>query len=128
MSSTVVYSDTEIKQAQLLSQLSARPARVKEDVFVWNGCLIDRATAIVALLKINNHVPVGDSVKLRLYRIYQDRFSNYDLAERFTNINNDDANTAARIWFNVICRTVKGSSELLDSNTVKQILVDLHTL
>ncbi len=127
MSSTVVYSDTDIKQAQLISQLSARPARVREDVFVWNGCLIDRATAIVALLKINNQVPVADTVKLRLYKVYRERFSDYDLAERFTSIDNENIETAARIWFNVICRTVKGSSELLNSSAVKQILVDLHS-
>ena len=68
MNLTPVYSDTESNQAKLLSHLSSRPARVRDDVFVWNGCLIDRATAVVALLKINNQVPVGDSVKLRLYR------------------------------------------------------------
>lgn len=127
MNLTPVYSDTEINQAKLLSHLSSRPARVRDDVFVWNGCLIDRATAVVALLKINNQVPVGDSVKLRLYRVYRDRFSNYEMAERLVNINNENPETAARIWFNVVCRTIKGSSEILNSSIVKQILVDLHS-
>ena len=127
MSLTPVYSDTEINQAKLLSHLSSRPARVRDDVFVWNGCLIDRATAIVALLKINNQVPVGDSVKLRLYRVYRDRFMNYDMAERLVSINDENPETAARIWFNVICRTIKGTSEILSPSVVKQILVDLHT-
>lgn len=122
-----VYSDTEINQAKLLSHLSARPALVRDDVFVWNGCLIDRATAIVALLKINNQVPVGDSVKLRLYRVYRERFMEYEMAEKLVSINDENPETAARIWFNIICRTIKGSSELLGPATVKQILVDLHT-
>ena len=123
----VVFSDTEINQAKLLSQLSGRPARVGHDVFVWNGHLIDRATAIVALLKVNNQVPVSDSVKMRMHEAYRRRFKNYaaseDLAEEDIDTQPD---TAARIWFNRVCRTIKGREESPSNELVKQILIDLH--
>ncbi len=127
MNSTAVYSDTDINQAKLISQLSGRPACVQDDVFIWNGHLIDRATAIVALLKINNQVPVGDSVKLRLHQRYNQRFLKHGDIEDMVHIStDDDPETASRIWFNIICRTIKGANELLPAETVKQILIDLH--
>jgi hypothetical protein len=127
MNSTAVYSDTDINQAKLISQLSGRPARVQDDVFIWNGHFIDRATAIVALLKVNNQVPVGDSVKLRLHSNYNARFLKHGDIEDMVHIRtDDDPETASRIWFNMVCRTIKGASELLPPATVKQILIDLH--
>ena len=50
MNSTAVFSDTEINQAKLISKLSNKPAKVANDVFIWNGVLIDRASAIVHVL------------------------------------------------------------------------------
>lgn len=127
MNLTAVYSDTDINQAKLISKLSGRPARVQDDVFIWNEHFIDRATAIVALLKVNNQVPVGDSVKIRLHEHYNRRFLEYGDTEDLVHVRtDDDPATAARIWFNIVCRTIKGASETLSSETVKQILIDLH--
>lgn len=127
MNSTAVYSDTDINQAKLISKLSGRPAKVQDDVFIWNEHFIDRATAIVALLKINNQVPVGDSVKLRLHARYNQRFLKHGNIEDMVHVRRDeDPETAARVWFNIVCRTIKGANELLPPETVKQILIDLH--
>lgn len=127
MNSTAVFSDTDINQAKLVSLLSGRPAKIQDDVFIWNGHIIDKATAIVALLKINNHVPVGDSVKLRLHRNYNNRFLVHGNIEDMVHVRtDDDPEKAARIWFNIVCRTIKGSSEILPPQVVKQILIDLH--
>ena len=125
MTSMVAYSDTEIGQAKLLAQLSGRPAKVAGDVFIWNGHLIDRATAIVVLLKVNNQVPVGDSVKMRLHSAYNKRFAGYD--ETLVDIAVDDQpDTAARIWFNTICRFTKTPNKELSADEVKNILIELH--
>lgn len=128
MNSTAQLSDTEINQAKLLSQLSGRPAHVNADVFVWNGRLIDRATAIVALLKTNNAVPVSDSVKMQMHSNYLQKFRLYedsdDLAFCFDNPDRPpDEN--ARIWFNAVCRAIK-KQEVLPNDLMKQILIDLH--
>lgn len=126
MTSTVQLSDTDIDQAKLLSKLSGRPAHVKYDVFVWNGCLIDRATAVVALLKTNNAVPVSDSVKMQMHYNYLQKFRLYEDSESLVFDNPDrppDEN--ARIWFNAVCRTIK-KPEVLANDVMKQILIDLH--
>jgi hypothetical protein len=127
MNSTVVFSDTEINQAKLLSYLSGRPAKVAGDIFVWNGSLVDRATAVVAFLKVNNQVPVGDSVKMRLHQTYTNRFADYAEREDLAGIIDDHPDKAARIWFNLLCRIIKGKNEPLSNDVVKQILVDLHS-
>ena len=126
MTSTVQLSDTEINQAKLMSQLSGRPAHVKADIFVWNGRLIDRATAVVALLKTNNAVPVSDSVKMQMHYNYLQKFRSYEDAEDLVFDNPDrkpDEN--ARIWFNAVCRVIK-KPEVLPNDVMKQILIDLH--
>ena len=127
MNSTVVFSDTEINQAKLLSHLSGRPAKVAGDIFIWNGSLVDRATAIVAFLKVNNQVPVGDSVKMRLHQAYEQRFVDYADSEDLMGITDDHPDKSARIWFNLLCRIIKGKSEPLSKDVVRQILVDLHS-
>ena len=127
MNSTVVFSDTEIKQAKLISQLSGRPAKVAGDVFIWNGALVDRASAVVAFLKVNNQVPVADSVKMRLHQAYDIRFANYTDSENLAGLVDEQPDKAARIWFNLLCRIIKGKSERLSKEVVKQILVDLHS-
>lgn len=125
MTSTVVFSDTDIAQAKLVSKLSNRPARVHGDVFIWNGILIDRASAIVALLKINNQVPVNDSVKCRLYQNYETKFM--ELQDKIKiKTEETDATTLAKVWFHRLCSTLK-NNELLKNSEVKQILIDLHT-
>ena len=120
-------SDIEIGKAKLLSQLSGRPAHIAEDVFAWNGCLIDRATAIVALLKANNQVPVSDGVKMTMHQNFYDKFKDFEDTEDLV-FNDTDRDPAvnARVWFNVVCRTVKKTTESLPNDVVKQILIDLH--
>lgn len=127
MSSTVAFSDTDIAQAKLLSQLSGRPAKVHDDVFMWNGHLVDRATAVVALLKVNNQVPVGDNVKIRLHEQYEKRFAQFVEVEDLVGVEGEDPPQSARIWFNILCRAVKGKSEPLSPEQVHRILVDLHS-
>jgi hypothetical protein len=129
MSLTAAFSDIEIKQAKLLSHLSGRPARVKDDIFVWNGHLIDRSTAIVTLLKVNGSVPVSDSVKQRMYANYVQKFGGYPDAElgKQDADSGEDVEILARVWFNRICRTVKGAEERTNSE-IKQILIELHTV
>jgi len=126
MTSMAQLSDTEINQAKLLSQLSGRPSHVKEDVFAWNGHIIDRATAVVALLKTNNAVPVSDSVKMQMHWNYNKKFKHYEDTEDLV-FNNPDhtPDTNARIWFNAVCRVIK-KPEVLSNDVMKQILIDLH--
>ena len=109
MSLTAVFSDTDLGQAKLLSQLSGKPAKVQDDVFIWNGHMIDRATAVVALLKINNQVPVGDNVKIRLHEQYDRRFSQYRDTEDLVGVEGEDPPQSARIWFNIssLCITAR---------------------
>lgn len=127
MNLTDQLSDIDIGRAKLMSQLSGRPAHVVNDVFVWNGCIIDRATAIVALLKANNQVPVNDGVKMRMHQNFYDKFRQFEETEDLV-FNDYDKGPAvnARIWFNVVCRTVKKTTENLPNEVVKQILIDLH--
>lgn len=127
MNSTAAFSDTDINQARLVSHLSSRPAKVVDDVFVWNGSLIDRATAVVAFLKVNNQVPVPDSVKMRLHEAYEQRFAAYEDTEDLVGITDDQPDKSARIWFNMLCRIIKGKSGPMSKDLVKQILVDLHS-
>ena len=126
MSLTVQLSDTDIAQAKLLSHLSNRPSKVQGDVFIWNGHLIDRAVAIVALLKVSNQVPVSDKVKQRMHYNYQQKFKHYSESEDLVSGFDEEPDIAARKWFNAICRIIKQSAEDLPISTVKQILLDLH--
>ena len=127
MNSMVVFSDTEIGEAKLLSSLSGRPAKIGYDVFAWNGHLIDRATAIVALLKVNNQVPVNDSVKLRLKENYERRFAAYKITEDLADINDNDPLASARIWFNFVCRIIANKDKTpLSADEVKGVLIELH--
>lgn len=118
-------SDTDVSAAKLLSKLSDRPTLVSADVFVWHGHLIDRATAVTALLKVNNQVPVNDSVKMRLQFNYNKRFKDYP-DEEFLNVADDQPpDTSARIWFNYVCREIKPRG-VLDPTQLKNLLIDLH--
>ncbi len=120
-------SDIEISKAKLVSQLSGRPAHIVADVFAWNGCVIDRATAIVALLKANNQVPVNDGVKMRMHQNFYDKFKHFEETEElvFNDMDKDPA-VNARVWFNFVCRKIKQNTESLGNDVVKQILIDLH--
>lgn len=122
--------DTELGQAALLSKLSGKPALVFDDVFAWNGKIIDRATAIMALLKVYNHVPVGDTVKLSAYKKYNDRFDPIKDSDFFVKIYQEDGKDIARearIWFSVVCRTIQGNVTEMPKDVVKQILISLHS-
>lgn len=126
MNLTAQISDTDINQAKLVSKLSGRPAHVDGDIFVWNGHLIDRATAIVLLLKTNNQVPVGDSVKLNMHKNYNTKFQQFKDREHWADIAHDEADVAARMWFGLIGRELKRDVPFTPDQ-VKQILIDLHS-
>ena len=122
--------DTELGQAVLVSKLSGKPAHVFDDVFAWNDKVLDKATAIMALLKVYNHVPVSDTVKLSAYKKYNQRFDPIRESDFFVKIYADedkDIAREARIWFSVVCRTIQGSVTELPKETIKQILVTLHS-
>ena len=125
-------SDIDFNSANLISKLSGKPVHIQDDVFAWNGIIIDRATAIVALLKIYNQVPVGDSIKLNTAKKYSTKFKSFEDLPMYVDvyateemINNVE--TLARIWFNKLCKIVKGDVKELPKDVVKQILVTLHS-
>jgi len=124
--------DIDFDSANLVSKLSGKPVHIQDDLFAWNGILIDRATAIVALLKIYNQVPVGDSIKLNTAKKYSAKFKNFEHLPMYVDvyateeiINNVE--TLARIWFNKLCKIIKGDVKELPKETVKQILITLHS-
>lgn len=129
MNLTAQFLDTDIKQAALLSYLSGRPAWVREDIFIWNGHIIDRATAIVALLKVKNQIPVSDGVKKRMYKNYVKKFEQYADLEELLDHDKEtiDEETKSRVWFNRICRIIKTENlQSLSNDITKNILIELH--
>ena len=130
MNLTQSLLDTELGQAVLLSKLSGKPAHVFDDVFAWNGKIMDRATAIVALLKVYNHVPVGDNVKLCAYKKYYKRFEPIEHSDFFVGSTFDedrDEDQQARFWFSSVCHAVRGDVTEISTETIKQILITLHS-
>jgi len=124
--------DIDFDSANLLSKLSGKPVHIQDDLFAWNGILIDRAMAIVVLLKVYNQVPVGDNIKLKSVKKYLSRFENFADSPMYVDpyVSEEmhkDIETLARIWFNKICRIIKGDVDELPKQTVKQILVTLHS-
>jgi hypothetical protein len=130
MNLTQQLLDTEIGEAILLSSLSGRPTHVIDDVFAWNGKIVDKATAVIALLKVYNQIPISDNIKMNAYSRYHDRFNAIRHSDFFVNVfleETRDPATEARIWFNKICTTIKGDINELPNETIKQILITLHT-
>jgi hypothetical protein len=113
------YSDTDIDQAALMSKLSGVPAQVQADVFVWNGVLVDRATAVVSLLKVYSQVPVSTSAKNQLYNKYIQKFNHEPRSLSVTDDNSE-------IWFYKLCKKIQGEVKTRTSEEVKQILIGLH--
>jgi len=101
MNSTEQVLDIDLGQALLLSQLSGRPINVADDVFVWNSVIMDKATAIVVLLKAYNQVPVNDNVKLSLYTKYQTTFQKYSGSNVYVSVyqGENDMKALGRMWF-----------------------------
>lgn len=124
MNSTAVYSDTELNEALLLSRLSSRPAKVRDDVFVWNGYVLDKASAVVALLKVYSTLPVTTGAKQRLCDTYYRRFQN----ERsdFV-ISRERSDWTVDIWFYKLCKRIKGQIEVRTPDEIKEILIYLHS-
>lgn len=126
MNKNHTLSATDISVAKLLNKLSDKPTLVSADVFVWHGHLVDRATAVVALLKNNNQVPVSDHVKQQMQQNYNRRFSQYT-DEEFLNVGTDQQpDVSARIWFNHVCRKLRGRNPALPPEELKNLLIDLH--
>jgi hypothetical protein len=130
MNLTQQLLDTELGQAALISKLSGKPHCVFDDVFAWNGKVMDRATAVIALLKVYNQVPVSDTVKISVFEKYALRFDAIKDSDFFIDIYFDDTRDPAkeaRIWFNKVCTAVKGDITELPANQIKDILVTLHS-
>ena len=126
MNSTAQLSATDISAAKLLNKLSDRPTLVADDVFVWHGHLVDRATAVVALLKTNNQVPVSDHVKMQMQHNYNKKFQQYT-DEKFLNVASDEKpDASARIWFNYVCRELNAGKPVMTPESLKNVLMDLH--
>jgi hypothetical protein len=133
MNLTPQHLDIDFHSADLISELSGKPVHIQDDLFAWNGMLIDRATAIVALLKVYNQIPISDSIKLNSARKYLERFKHLEHLPMYVNVYDTvevtivGAETMARIWFNKVCKIAKGSVDELPKDVVKQILVTLHS-
>lgn len=130
MNLTQQLLDTELGQAALVSKLSGKPAHVFDDVFAWNGKVVDKATAIIALLKVYNQVPVSDSVKISAFEKYSNRFSAIKQSDFFIDVYFEDTcdpAKEARIWFSKVCTTIKGDVTELPKETIKDILITLHS-
>lgn len=130
MNLTQQLLDTELGQAALISKLSGRPHPVFDDVFAWNGKIVDRATAVIALLKVYNQVPVSDTVKMSVFDKYAKRFEAIRSSDFFIDVYFDDTRdpaTESRIWFNKVCAAVKGDVNELAKEQIKDILITLHT-
>ena len=124
--------DIDFNSANLVSKLSGKPVHIQDDIFAWNGILIDRATAVVALLKIYNQVPIGDSIKLNTAKTYSNKFKNFEDLPMYVNVYAteeivNNVETLARIWFNKVCKIIRGDVAELPKETIKQILVTLHS-
>jgi hypothetical protein len=130
MNSMEQLSDTDLGQAVLLSQLSGKPVNVVDNVFVWNGTIMDRATAIVVLLKAYNQVPINNNVTLTLYTKYQKTFEKYSDSSVYVSVYQGEADVQAmsRMWLSKIIKRAKGSIPTLTPESVKQILISLHTV
>jgi hypothetical protein len=131
MNLTLQPSDIDFHSADLVSKLSGKPVHIQDDLFAWNGMLIDRATAIVALLKVYNQIPIGDSIKLNSSRKYLTRFKHFEHLPMYVDVyaTEDIANNAetlSRIWFNKVCKIIKGDVNELPKESIKQILITLH--
>ena len=129
MNLTEQVLDIDLGPALLLSQLSGRPINVAGDIFVWNGVIMDKATAIVVLLKAYNQVPVNDNVKLSLYTKYQTTFQKYNGSTVYVGVyhGENDMKSIGRMWFSRLIKRAKGGVDTMPSETVKQILISLHT-
>jgi hypothetical protein len=130
MNLTQQLLDTELGQAALISKLSGRPAHVFDDIFAWNGKVVDRATAVIALLKVYNQVPVSDGVKISVFEKYANRFDAIKESDFFIDVYFDDTRDPtreAKIWFNKVCTAIKGDVTELSSDKIKDILVTLHS-
>lgn len=132
MNLTLRPSDIDFHSANLVSKLSGKPVHIQDDLFAWNGMLIDKATAIVALLKVYNQVPISDSIKLNASRKYLEKFKSFEHLPMYVDVYavedvTNSVETLARIWFNKVCKTIKGDVNELPKETVKQILVTLHS-
>jgi len=130
MNLTQQLLDTELGQAALISKLSGKPAPVFDDVFAWNGKVVDRATAVIALLKVYNQVPVSDTVKMSVFEKYANRFDAIKDSDFFIDVYSEDTRDPARearIWFNKVCTAVKGDINELPASQIKDILITLHS-
>jgi hypothetical protein len=127
------HLDIDFHSADLISELSGKPVHIQDDLFAWNGMLIDRATAVVALLKVYNQIPISDSIKLNSARKYLERFKHFENSPMYVNVYDTvevtivGAETMARIWFNKVCKIIKGNVTEMPKDVIKQILVTLHS-
>jgi hypothetical protein len=128
--STVQLLDTEIQHAALLSKLSGNPSLVRDSVFVWNGVLIDKSTAIVSLLKIYCQLPVSNAVKRSLYKNYRDKFTGLNAKYLVLQNENEETYTGGDIvdiWFYRLCKAVKGSVNQRSEESIKELMIQLHS-
>jgi hypothetical protein len=130
MNLTQQLLDTELGQAALISKLSGKPAQVFDDVFAWNGKILDRTTAIISLLKVYNQIPVSDSVKVSAFERYYKRFEPINSTDFFVDVYFEDTRNPeveARFWFNKVCNIIRGDVKELPNEVIKDILVTLHS-
>lgn len=124
MSSMDQPSDTDLQHAYLLSKLIDNPVKVDKDVYMWNGYVMDRETAVVALLKVYSQLPVSDSAKKSLFENYKKRWQDNKYA---VDPNREEFSDRSGTWFFILCNGIKGKVRKRTPFDIKQQLITLHS-
>lgn len=124
MSSTDQPLDTDLQHAYLLSKLIDNPVKVDKDVYMWNGYVMDRETAVVALLKVYSQLPVSDSAKQSLFENYKKRWQDNKYA---VDPNKEEFSDRSGTWFFILCKNIKGKIYKRTPFDIKQQLITLHS-
>lgn len=126
MNLMVAPSIIDYKHAHLMSRLSDNPVKVVDDAYMWHGYAVDRATAVICLLKIYSQLPVNDKMKLRMYRNYMERWQSNRYAVLYNDSDEKDPIALSSMWFYRLCRKIKGNIQERSAEDIKNILVLLH--
>jgi hypothetical protein len=120
--------DIEIEEARFLSLLSGDPVLVKDDIYIWNGVLVNRAAALVALLRIYCQLPVNNYLKTTLFRGYSIKFREVDEKYLLKNTLDDRYQIGEQgVWFYELCGRIKGNIDHRSEQDIKRLMILLHS-
>ena len=117
-------SDTDLDHAYFLSKLVPNPVKVTDGVYIWNGILLDRETAVVILLKMYSQLPVSTSAIEKLFENYKKKYQYQKYAVKIVSeqIFDNPSN-----WFYHICYDIRGNVLTRTAEDIKQQLINLHS-